>query len=184
MRHLARDADLVAEAFERLLVVRDGFGEELERDRLVEREVVGAVDLAHPAFAEHGDDAVASAEQLAGSEPSLRAAAGVAHRRRCGSRAGELGARGALVATVRVADGDPMAAPHDWQKRPASETSLPQEAQWAMKDSLRARSASNGVAPSNSPFRSAASARGKHLPRPHAAVSRIGAPFVITTVCS
>ena len=101
MRHLARDADLVAKAFERLLVVRDGFRQELERDRLVEDEVVGAVDLAHPAFAEHGDDAVAAAEQFARSEPSLRASAGVpaedgpAVARRTGRRR--------LAATVRVA---------------------------------------------------------------------------------
>src|SRR5205814_9461349 len=78
----ARDADLVAESFERLLVVRHGFGEKLERDRLVEREVVGAVDLAHPALPEHGNNSIASAEQLPGSESSLRAAAGVPGGRR------------------------------------------------------------------------------------------------------
>ena len=54
-------------------VVGDGFGQEFERDRLVERQIVGAVDLAHAALAEHGDDAVAAAEQFAGSEAALRA---------------------------------------------------------------------------------------------------------------
>ena len=30
----------------------DGLGQELERDRLAELQVVGAIDLAHAAFAE------------------------------------------------------------------------------------------------------------------------------------
>ena len=72
VRHLARDADLAAESLERRLVVRDRLGQKLERHRLVERQVVGAVDLAHAALAEHGDDAVAPAEQFSGSEAALR----------------------------------------------------------------------------------------------------------------
>ena len=42
--------------------------QELQRDRLTERQVVGAVDLAHAAPAEHRDDAVAAGEEGAGGE--------------------------------------------------------------------------------------------------------------------
>ena len=76
VRHLARDADLVAESLERRLMVRDRLGQKFERHRLVERQVVGAVDLAHAALAEHGDDAVAPAEQFSGSEAALRPGTG------------------------------------------------------------------------------------------------------------
>src|SRR5436305_12779349 len=80
MRHLPRDSDLVAEAFERLFVMRHGFWKEFERDWLVQGRVVRAVDLAHSAFPQHGDDAVASAQQLARRELSLQPAARMASR--------------------------------------------------------------------------------------------------------
>ena len=66
MRHLPGDAHFVAEAVERLRVVRRGLGQKLERDRLVERQVVGAINFAHAALSEQGDDAVAAAQQNAG----------------------------------------------------------------------------------------------------------------------
>ena len=43
-------------------------GQELERDRLAELQVVGAVDLAHAAAAEQADDAIAAAEDRARRE--------------------------------------------------------------------------------------------------------------------
>ena len=46
----------------------DVAGQELERDRLAELQVVGAIDLAHAAAAEPADDAVAAAEEWPGAK--------------------------------------------------------------------------------------------------------------------
>jgi len=37
----------------------DAAGQEFQRDRLIEREVVGAIDFAHAAASEQGDQSVA-----------------------------------------------------------------------------------------------------------------------------
>ena len=66
MSDLARDADFLAEAFKAAGVIADGGGEELEGDGLAEFEIIGAVDLAHAALAEHGDDAVAILQHCSG----------------------------------------------------------------------------------------------------------------------
>ena len=79
VRHLARDAQLAVELREARGVGGDAVGEELERDRLPEREIVGAVDLAHAAAAEERDQAVAR-----GDDRSRREAA--CQRRRCRGR--------------------------------------------------------------------------------------------------
>ena len=68
VRDLAREAHLGVEAREERLVVRDRLRQELQGDGLAELQVVGAVDLAHPALAEEADDAVALAEHRAGRE--------------------------------------------------------------------------------------------------------------------
>ncbi len=60
MGDLAGEADFVVEAVEPGLVLAEEGGEKFEGDRLVEREIVGAVDLAHAAAAEKFDDAVAA----------------------------------------------------------------------------------------------------------------------------
>ena len=46
-------------------------GEELECHRLAQLQVVGAIDVAHPAAAEQSDDAIASIENRSGSESSM-----------------------------------------------------------------------------------------------------------------
>ena len=79
VRHLARDAHLVVELRERCGSLGDGRRQELQRDRLAEREVVGAVDLAHAAAADQADDAVALGQQRAGGD---RLAGGSRARRR------------------------------------------------------------------------------------------------------
>src|SRR5262249_22217797 len=91
MGYLACDADLAAEPLERRLVVRDRLGQEFERHLLVERQIVGAVTLAHASLTEHGDDAVAPAEQLARSEAALRPRTG-----RCAARPSRRAARNGL----------------------------------------------------------------------------------------
>jgi hypothetical protein len=52
MRDLPRHADLVVETGEELGIPLQRLGEELERNGLVELQVVGAVHLAHAAAAE------------------------------------------------------------------------------------------------------------------------------------
>jgi hypothetical protein len=56
---MARDAHLGVEAGGQLLVLRGGLGHELQRDRLAQLQIVGAVHFAHPAPAEESDDPVA-----------------------------------------------------------------------------------------------------------------------------
>jgi hypothetical protein len=55
------------EARESLGVVRERVGEDLDRDVAVELGVVGAIDLAHPAFAQQRDDLI-RAELRSGAE--------------------------------------------------------------------------------------------------------------------
>jgi hypothetical protein len=68
VRDLARVPHLAAEALEHVGPLGECSAEELERHRLRELEVVGAVDLAHAAAAEEPDHPVASGEHLAGLE--------------------------------------------------------------------------------------------------------------------
>ena len=58
---LPGEADLGVEPGEEPRVGRDRFRKELQGDGLAELQVVGAVDLAHPAPAEEADDPVAPA---------------------------------------------------------------------------------------------------------------------------
>jgi hypothetical protein len=51
MRHFPRDANFLAKAPEQVGVARQVFWQELDRDRVRQQEVLGAVDLAHAAFA-------------------------------------------------------------------------------------------------------------------------------------
>jgi hypothetical protein len=45
--------------------------EELERDRLTEPQIIGAVDLAHAAFAQPADDAIAIGHDGSWLEPPV-----------------------------------------------------------------------------------------------------------------
>ena len=64
----AGDADFAVEALQQALIARGFLGQEFERDGLAEREIGGAIDLAHAAAAEQPDDAIAAAEERAGNE--------------------------------------------------------------------------------------------------------------------
>ena len=68
MRDLARHAHFGVELRQARGIAIDVRRQELQRDRLPELQIVGAIDLAHAAAAEAADDAVAAAEQRAGSE--------------------------------------------------------------------------------------------------------------------
>ena len=69
VRDLARQPHLAVEPLESVRLRADAAGQELEGDRLVEAQVVGAVDLAHPAAADQADDAVAAGQHHARYEP-------------------------------------------------------------------------------------------------------------------
>ena len=71
MGDLARDANLVAEALERARVPGGSLRKKLQRDRLAEFEVGGAIDFAHAAPAEQGDDAIALEQQRARREATF-----------------------------------------------------------------------------------------------------------------
>jgi hypothetical protein len=65
VRDLARRADFVVELRQTHRVVAKRDGQELQRHRLAEAEVVGAVDLAHPTLPQQPDDPVAPVEDRA-----------------------------------------------------------------------------------------------------------------------
>ena len=54
-------------------VEREVFGQELQRDALIELEIVGPVNLSHSAAAEQRDDAVAAGKEGSGIEAPCRA---------------------------------------------------------------------------------------------------------------
>jgi hypothetical protein len=58
VRDLAGGAQLVMELRELVRLGADPFGKELEGDRLIECEVVSAIDLAHPTPAEQRDETI------------------------------------------------------------------------------------------------------------------------------
>ena len=65
MRHLPRRPRFVVELRQLLRILFQAGRQEFQRDGLTEPEIVGAVDLAHPAAAEQADDAVALLKDLA-----------------------------------------------------------------------------------------------------------------------
>ena len=88
MRDLARHAHLAVEAFEQPLVLGGLLGQEFQRHRLAERQVGGAIDLAHAAAAQQSDDAVAPAQQRSRDEAAF---VGAGRRRRGDVRYGSAG---------------------------------------------------------------------------------------------
>ena len=105
VRHLARHAQLVVELREPGVARRHAVGQELQRDRLVERQVVGAVHLAHAAAAEQRHQPVAARDDGARREtPPSRRRRARRHRerRRAGQRVeGAVGIDGAGVIRCR-----------------------------------------------------------------------------------
>ncbi len=71
VRDLPRHADFGVELGQARRILVDVGRQELERDRLAELQVVGAIHLAHAAAAQALDDAVASAEQRARLEAAV-----------------------------------------------------------------------------------------------------------------
>ncbi len=78
--------------------------QELQRDGLPEREVVGAVDLAHAAAAEEADDAVALGQQGAGGDRLARRP-GPRRRQPAGTRGRSRGRVRRLCAAARLQPG-------------------------------------------------------------------------------
>ena len=71
VRHLPRHPDFGVELHQPRGIPVDLFGQELQRDRLAELEIVGPVDFAHPALAQAPDDAVAAVEERARREAAV-----------------------------------------------------------------------------------------------------------------
>ncbi len=71
VRHLARHAHFGVQLRQLRRIAVDVGGQELERDRLTELEIVGAINLAHPAAPAALDDAIAAAEQRARREATV-----------------------------------------------------------------------------------------------------------------
>ena len=85
-------------------------GQELERDRLSELQIVGAVDLAHPAAADAPDDPIAAAEQRSGRKAPMvdGAGRGQPSRRRWRARVARVHAAAAARAGLCLRDrGEP-----------------------------------------------------------------------------
>ena len=71
VRHLTRHPHFGVELRQPRRIAVDVRRQELQRDRLTELQIVGAIDLAHAAAAEPPDDAVAAAEERAGLEAAV-----------------------------------------------------------------------------------------------------------------
>ena len=108
MRDLARRPHLRVEALEPVRVALEPTRQELERDGLLQLQVVGAIDLPHPAAAEQAHDPVALGDDGARNEavaatPAGRFLAGAGRDRARGPRRRARRAVGQLQ--VRPADG-------------------------------------------------------------------------------
>jgi hypothetical protein len=68
MRDLTRHAQFVVESLQAIGVLTDGLRQELQRDRLIEGQIVGAIDLAHPATAEQRHQSVPTSYDCARRE--------------------------------------------------------------------------------------------------------------------
>ena len=71
MRDLPRGPDFVVKLREPDRLVTQRVGQKLQRDRLTEPEIVSPIHLAHAAFAEQADDAIAAVEQRAWRETAV-----------------------------------------------------------------------------------------------------------------
>ena len=94
MRHLPRHPHFGVQLRQPRRIAIDFLRQELQRDRLPELEVVGAIDLAHAAAPEASDDAVAAVEEGAGREAAVIDRVGArqpAAGRRCQLRAARSG---------------------------------------------------------------------------------------------
>ena len=65
---LPRDADLGIETLEARGVVREHPWKKLQRDRLAELQVIGAIDLAHSAAAQKADNPIPLRQDRSGGE--------------------------------------------------------------------------------------------------------------------
>ena len=71
MRNPPRDPHFIFETLQQTLIAGGFIGKKLERHRLAEREVVGAIHLAHAAFSQQSNDAIATSQQAAGYEAAF-----------------------------------------------------------------------------------------------------------------
>ena len=117
VRDLPRHADFGVELGQARRILVDVGWQELERDRLAELQVVGAIDLAHAAAAEALDDAVASAEERARREAAV--IDGARRREPAGGR------RGARVSRTARAIGARPCRPRGARWRPSGSRSEP-----------------------------------------------------------
>jgi hypothetical protein len=62
MGDAACNPHFIFETLEQCLIARSFVRQKLERNGLAKREVVGAVHLAHAAFSEQSDDAIAAGQ--------------------------------------------------------------------------------------------------------------------------
>jgi hypothetical protein len=80
---LASDAQFAVKLSEPFRIGRDAGREEFQGDRMVQCQVVGAIHFAHPAAAEHRDEAIAPGNQGSGRETVCWRRGSIA---RCGRR--------------------------------------------------------------------------------------------------
>ncbi len=86
VRHLAGNSQLGVKLREAIRIGADAGGQKFERDRLIERQVVGSVDFAHAAPAEQRDETVAAGNDGAWREWQRRGRRARTRRPRGGSR--------------------------------------------------------------------------------------------------
>src|SRR5581483_4156491 len=71
MGNSARNANFIVKSFERDRILCSSFGQELQCNRLLETQVVGAIDLAHTSTAEERDDSITLGKNGSRNEAAL-----------------------------------------------------------------------------------------------------------------
>ena len=129
MRDSSRKPDLVEKPFQQSFVVTGFLEEKFERDRLSQRKVIGTMHFAHPTFAQQRDYATTSCQQPAWEGIGLRSTKLLKIRRLSPTPKLFADALGFESTNSMVASSSPetIAAPHDEQNRPASDTCEPHD---------------------------------------------------------
>jgi hypothetical protein len=119
MRELPRDADFGEEALTAYRVRRQRRRQEFQRDGLAELQIVGAIDLAHPAAAEQADDAIPRRSTVPGVSPPTGTESDEISRP---TPAATAPTPAAIV--VAICEAAPTAWPHDRQNRLSAGSSV------------------------------------------------------------
>jgi hypothetical protein len=71
MRHPSGEANLIAESLQQSLIPACIFRKEFERNRLAQRQIIGAINFSHATATEQCNDAITASQQASGKKSTL-----------------------------------------------------------------------------------------------------------------